>query len=250
MGRQDDVLDVEQRRVLGQGLLGEGVERGARENAVVDRLGERVLVDDAAAGAVDEVAALQLGQLVFADHPLGLGEERRVDRREVAAAERLVEVLDQLGAEPVGALLGDVRVVDDEIHPERVEPLGDLLTDATEADDGQRLVVHFGAEELPFRPLAAEEAAVCLRDRARDGERHRDRVLGGGPDVPFGALATMTPWSVAASMSMLSTPMPARPTMTSSEAASNTASFTSVPERTISALASLTASSSASPSTS
>ena len=67
---------------------------------------------------------------------------------------------------------------------------------------------------------------------------------------PSGAFATMTPWSVAASMSMLSTPMPARPTMTSSLAASKTASFTSVPDRTISALASATASSSASPSAS
>ena len=53
----------------------------------------------------------------------------------------------------------------------------------------------------------------------------------------WGALTTMTPRRVAASRSTLSRPMPARPTTSSSSAASNTSAVTCVAERMISASA-------------
>ena len=56
MRRHDDRVEPEQRAV-GRRLDGEHVERGAAELAVLDRLGERVLVDDAAASGVDQPRA-------------------------------------------------------------------------------------------------------------------------------------------------------------------------------------------------
>ena len=53
--------------------------------------------------------------------------------------------------------------------------------------------------------------------------------------LPVGVLTTITPRWVAASRSMLSTPLPARPITCSFEPASITALVTFVPERTISA---------------
>jgi len=110
-----------------------------------------------------------------------------VDGEEVRAVEHLLQV-GEFGAELFGALLADVRVEGDELHPERAEPLGHLLADAAQPDDAERLVVHLGAEELALGPLATLEADVCLRDGAGGGERHRDAVFGGGTDVAVGGV--------------------------------------------------------------
>ena len=57
-------VELEQRR-LGGRLGGEHVEGGAADAAVADGVGQRVLVDDAAAGDVDDAqAGLGLGQQV------------------------------------------------------------------------------------------------------------------------------------------------------------------------------------------
>ena len=59
----DDVLELEQRAV-GARLVGEHVEAGGRDAALLERDVERVLVDDAAAGGVDQhQARLDLGEL-------------------------------------------------------------------------------------------------------------------------------------------------------------------------------------------
>src|SRR5258707_12242202 len=50
----DDVLHVPEGRILGQGLLGEHVEGGAGDFPALQRVKERVLVDDASARKVDE----------------------------------------------------------------------------------------------------------------------------------------------------------------------------------------------------
>ena len=64
------------------GSIGEDVERRAPDVPALERLGERVLVDDAAARGVHEPRArLHQRQLVLADQPLGLGRARQVDRR-------------------------------------------------------------------------------------------------------------------------------------------------------------------------
>ncbi len=71
--RGEHVVELEQRQ-RAAGLLLEHVERGAGQVPGLERLVERGLVDDAAAGAVDEVGALlHLGEGGGAEQVLGLG---------------------------------------------------------------------------------------------------------------------------------------------------------------------------------
>ena len=68
-----DVVEGEQRR--GGGRLGrEDVQPGAGDPALGERVGQRLLVDQAAAGGVDDAhARLDAGQLLLADQPERLG---------------------------------------------------------------------------------------------------------------------------------------------------------------------------------
>ena len=76
MRRADDVRMAEQRIVLGR-LLDEDVEGGAGDMAGIERRAQRLLVDQAAARAVDDAHAL-----------LGLGE---------FSAERMLRVFSVIG---------------------------------------------------------------------------------------------------------------------------------------------------------
>ena len=57
--RGDDHVVALQDRVVGEGLLGEDVERGAGDAAPLQALDQRVEVDQLAAGAVDDADALR-----------------------------------------------------------------------------------------------------------------------------------------------------------------------------------------------
>ena len=108
MRRADDVREAEERARLGR-LGDEDVDAGAGDLAGLDRRGERLLVDQAAAGAIDDAdAVLHLGDRRRVDDVLRLLGERRVQRDEIGAAEELVE-LDLVDAELHGALFRQVR---------------------------------------------------------------------------------------------------------------------------------------------
>jgi hypothetical protein len=100
----DDVVEAEQ-RALGGGLGLEHVEAGAGDMARLDRLGKGRLVDQAAAGAVDDAhAGLGLGQRLGIENAAGLVGHRHVQGDEVGACQQLVE-LDLGHAHFLGPLL-------------------------------------------------------------------------------------------------------------------------------------------------
>src|SRR6266851_4644233 len=101
MGGGDEVLKL-QERVVGRGrLLVEDVERGAGDLVAAERVMQRLLVDDAAARGVDEkrgsLHARQPGGVEEADR---LRRLRAMDRDEIGAGDRLVEIADRLVAHP------------------------------------------------------------------------------------------------------------------------------------------------------
>src|SRR5204863_2357351 len=100
-----------QQRVIGRGrLVDEDVERGAGDVAARDRVGEILLVDDAAAGAVhDAHALLHLGDGGAVHQAARLRRERRVNGEEVGARVELVERHD-LDVHACRRLGGDERV--------------------------------------------------------------------------------------------------------------------------------------------
>ena len=125
---------------------------------VRDGVGQRVLVDDAAARHVDDPdARLGLGQQLGVDQPDRLGRLGHVDRDEVGHRHQLVEV-DQLDAHLAGPLGGHERVVGDEPHAEGQRPLGHQLADAAEPDDAERLVAQLDARPAATAPSGRRSA--------------------------------------------------------------------------------------------
>ena len=112
VGGGDDVLELEQRAV-GARLGGEDVEPGAGDPAGLEGVVQRLLVDDATAGGVDQdEARLGAAQLVGPDQADRLGGLGEVDGHEVGLGEQGVEV-DQPHAHLRGAAGLDVGVEGD-----------------------------------------------------------------------------------------------------------------------------------------
>ena len=106
-----------------------------------------------------------------------------MDRDQVRARVDLVRGLHPLDTELAVALVSDERVKRDHVHVEPLRALRDELTDPSEAEDPERLLVDLDAAELAPLPPALDERLVGLRDVAAEGEHQRDGVLGGGDDV-------------------------------------------------------------------
>ena len=110
------------------------------------RVGQRGLVDDAAAGRVDDPQRrLRVREQVGRDQAHRVGRLREVDREEVGLADEVLERGDERHAELPGAVGTHVRVEGHELHAERQRALGDEHADAAEADDAERLAVELDA---------------------------------------------------------------------------------------------------------
>src|SRR6266545_4616086 len=170
MRRRDDVVELKQR--AGVRFRGEDVERSGRDLARLQRLQQRVLVDELTARGVDEPGAVaELGEHLSADRSARLVRQRRVQRDEVGGGVELVGSLRTLDGELAETLFRDEGVMRHDAHLEPERPPRDLLVDAPEA-----------------RPLPASlrERRVRLRDVARESEQEADRVLGSGDDRRLG----------------------------------------------------------------
>src|SRR5918999_5477361 len=184
--RGDDHLRQLEQRAGGGGLGDVDVDARAADVAAAHGLGQRVLVDETAAGGIDdEHALLGDGELVLADETQRVRGLRQMDRDHIGPAQQVLAV-GELDAQLGGAGRGDVRVVGDQVDAERGEPLGDELADLAETDDADGLAVQLDARERTALPLALPQGRVGRRDVPRGGEQQRDRVLGGGDDVGRG----------------------------------------------------------------
>ena len=153
-----------------------------------DGLGQRLLVDDAAAGGVDDPdARLGLGQQVLADQAEGLGVLRQVDGDEVGLGHQLVEA-HQLDAHVLGPVGGDEGVVGHQPHAEGQGPLGHQGADPAQADHAQGLAVQLDPLPLGALPLAGHQGGVGLGDVAGLGQQQGHGLLGGRQDVGLGGV--------------------------------------------------------------
>ena len=183
VGRDDDVVAGED-RVLGEGLGGEDVERGAAELAGLEAGHQRVEVDQLAAGAVDEAGAvLHRGDRLGVDQADRLRRLRHVQGDQVGAAEHLLDALQPLDPELAEALGGDELVEGDDVHLEALGALGDELADAAEADHAERLAVELGALELGPVPAPGDERFVTPAGRCGRGPGRGRRVCWGAKPI-------------------------------------------------------------------
>src|SRR5262245_57384385 len=108
MWGQQRVGGVEQRRA-DRRLLLEDVDAGAAEMAGPEALGQRLLVDHAAARDVEhDRAGLEPRDRVATDQTAGRPGQRYVDGDDVGAGQELVQ-LDEIDAVVRGRLSADVR---------------------------------------------------------------------------------------------------------------------------------------------
>src|SRR5436190_18154448 len=90
---QHAVAEPQNSRAARRRLLGQHVERGARERARLERVAKRVELDDAAARRVDQHGrALEQREPPPIDEPARLGREVAVQRHDVGLAQQRVEV--------------------------------------------------------------------------------------------------------------------------------------------------------------
>ena len=181
MRRHDDGVEPEQRTVVRLG--GEHVQSRACELAGLERLRERLLVDERTPGGVDESGAvLHLRDRLAVDHPARLVGQRGMQREEVRHGEHRGDVVRVLDADSLEPLVGDERVVGDDLHPEPYGATGYLLADPAETEDAERLALQLDASPLRPLPTALLQCGVRLWDVARERDHEADRLLGGGDD--------------------------------------------------------------------
>ena len=124
-------------------LLVEDVERRAAEPAGLQGLRDRRLVDDAAAGGVDEDrVGLRPRQRLGADQVARLRRQRHMQRNHVRRRDEIVEGdgLDAApGLVPGRTVGGHIGVVGHDAHPERRGALRRLPGDGAEADEAEAL---------------------------------------------------------------------------------------------------------------
>ena len=187
-GVSDDVGQLQQRMVGRRRLLHEDVEGGAGEMARSERLGQRLLVDDAAAGAVDDARALAASGRVprrrsgcVVSSVSGVWTVRKSQRG--SSGSRSATASMPSWAAPVR---GEERIEAEDLHVEAGGAAGDLAADAAQADDAERLAGELGADELAALPLAGAHAGVGGGDVPGQGHQQGDGVLGGADGVAAG----------------------------------------------------------------
>lgn len=181
MAREQGLRARECQQPLADGrLVGVHVERDAAEHVLLERVGERVVVDERAPRDVDEPrAGPEPPQAVGVDD--AAGARRRAEHDAVGAAHERLERRAVARAQPglYGGALA-LHVVVRDLHAEaRGAPVRDLLPDVAEAHEAEHVaaqVVRERRRALVGRPEGGGRArgreAVRQRAERPDDERH------------------------------------------------------------------------------
>ncbi len=185
MRRADQVRCAEQ-DVLRRRLVDEHVDTGTAHLAALQRRAQRRLVDQSAAGAVDQDDALaHLRDRRRVDDVAGLLGQRRVQRDHIGPRQQRVQV-DLLDAQVDGPLVRQERIERHHPHLQADGAVGDDGADIAAADQAEGLGGDLGAHEAGLLPLAGLGGGVGGGDLPGDREHHRDGVLGRGDGVAEG----------------------------------------------------------------
>ena len=208
--RGDDHLRQLEQRARRARLGGEDVDSRAADLAGAHRVGQRLLVDSPPRAALTiSTPGLVLASWSAPIRPERLGGLGQVDRDRVGPRQQLVQV-DQLDAQLGGPRRGHVGVVGDQLGAEAGQPLRDQLADLAEADHADGLAV-----TAPRRRTSCASIAQLRRLASAAGMRRAtassSAMACSAAETMFdvGALTTITPRSVAAGTSTLSSPTPA-----------------------------------------
>jgi len=147
------LLELQERIARVRRFLGEDVDGGAGDVPGTDGAGERLLVDDAAAGDVDESRSLpHAHELGRTDHPAGRVGQRHVDGEKICFGQKCLKVAE-LDACLLGAFNGDQRVMGEHPHAQPfARDACHLEADLAETEDSEGLLAQLDAHETGALP--------------------------------------------------------------------------------------------------
>jgi len=155
-----------------------------------------VVVDELSASAVDEhrIGGHE-GQRLGVDHVVVVRRGAGVEGDDVAAAQQLLEGVDECDA--LARPVGGPRVVDEDVASEGGHDVGDSPSYGAVSDHSDGGGAHFGPhvveDVVVGSPLAGQEFGVPLRDLPHGRQDHPHRVLGGGHGVASGRVGDENP---------------------------------------------------------
>ena len=162
----------------------------AGEMAARDGLRERVVVDEVAAGHVDDPRpGLHRGERLGIQEAPGVGGRCQVQGDEVGDRVEIRGDLGMVNAEFPVARIGDERIVGDDLHSQAQRTFGDHLPDPPEPDDAEGLPLQFDAGVLRAFPAPLHERRVGGGNVARLRQQQGDGVFGSGERVGPGRVA-------------------------------------------------------------
>src|SRR5213593_267334 len=162
----DHLIKLEQRMICRWRFLFENIKRRAGYNSRLDRFIERVLVNQSAAGAVDDARALLHFCKRFAtDDAASFIGQWGMHRKEVGAGKDFVQ-RSAFYFKVAGLLGSDERIVRNDLHPERARPHCHRAPNAAQTNDPQSLALQLRSDEALSLPLRGFYAAVRLRNVA------------------------------------------------------------------------------------
>ena len=108
---------------------------------------------------------------------------------EIGNRQHVVNILVKLHAGGFRQVAAAERIVRDDIHPERVRPFGYEAPNATEAENGKRLLVELDARKAAPLPLSLPHRTVGNGNVACTRKEKRHGVLCSGDDIRGGRVA-------------------------------------------------------------
>lgn len=163
---------------LGQGFFGKHIQTSRADLAAVQRRDKRGLVDDAAAGGVDQDRPdFHGGELCRSDQ--GLVSARGVDRNDIGPGQRLVQVRRGGNVAFRPALLRKIRVIGAHGHAEAGHHPAQVAPDPPEPQQQKVAAAQVLAFQSPApRPLAAANRSIGTQRTLGRGKDHHRGMFG------------------------------------------------------------------------
>ena len=188
--RRDDAIGGADKNMIGRWRFGvENVGAVSAHLAALESAGDIVGVDEFATGAVENNDPVtHFGDLRGVNHVFGFLGEKTVERDDIRVMQNLVHVSALLDAILFAKGFVEVGVEGDDFHPEGFGAYGDLLTNASEAEDADSLAHNFVTYGLfpSGDPLAILHGDGIGLDVFGDTEKESEGVFGDGGMIDAG----------------------------------------------------------------
>ena len=160
-------------------LAPEHVQRRAGNPLLGKGIIKRILIDDAAAGAIDQAdCRLHHRNLIGPDHVQGLGVLRHVNGDEIGFAEDSFEFVRHFDAQFLGVCRRRQRVIPKDLHVQTMGHFRHRHADAAQTDDAKDFVVELIAGVFLAIPGAGLKTVASLDHVAAHRQHQSHGMLG------------------------------------------------------------------------